>query len=56
MKRILTSNGEVLDLDSDTDISNLPPDSIKMDQRTYGSTPNFSFYTAYDRIVEGASP
>lgn len=38
---ILTSSGQVIDLDSDTDVRDLPPESIKMDRRTYGSNPQF---------------
>ncbi len=41
---ILTSTGQVIDLDSDTDVRDLPPESIKMDQRTYGSNPKFFVY------------
>lgn len=37
-KRILTSNGKVIDLDRDTDVESLPADSLAMDSHTYGAT------------------
>lgn len=41
-KRVLTSNGKVIDLDKGTGIEQLPPESLAMEKHTYGSTTSFS--------------
>lgn len=33
---ILTSSGRVLDLDSDNEVQNLPPEGLQMERRTFG--------------------
>lgn len=41
-KRVLTSNGKVIDLDRGTGIEQLPPESLAMEKHTYGSSTSFS--------------
>ncbi len=45
-KNVLTSSGKLIDLDSDNEVQNLPPESLVMDKRTYGSYPP-SFYAPF---------
>lgn len=43
-KSVVTSSGRVIDLDSGNEVQDLPPESIQMEKRSYGSydSPSFS--------------
>lgn len=53
-RRVLTSKGEVKDLDKTPDLSEIPAESIVMDKHTYGAVPNSPFFSVRDLdIVSG---
>lgn len=37
MKGVITSDGNIIDLDSDNGVQNLPPESLVMEKRSYGA-------------------
>jgi hypothetical protein len=52
-KRVLTSSGKVIDLDRNDGIESLPPESLAMEQHTYGFLHPQSFSVVFNgRIVD----
>lgn len=49
-RRILTSRGEVKDLDKAPDLSEIPAESVVMDKHTYGANPNSPFFSAHNLL------
>lgn len=39
MKGVITSDGNIIDLDPDNGVQNLPPESLSMERRSYGGYP-----------------